>query len=102
MERSGHEVSEAFDGEEGVYLYRQAPADLVITDILMHKNGLEVIRGLRDDFPDVKIIAITGYDPDLLCEAKQLGASHTFRKPFGLQPFGEAVEELLEQENRES
>lgn len=47
LEREGFEITEAFDGEEGVQSYFANPADLVITDILMPENeGLEIIREL--------------------------------------------------------
>ena len=97
LELGGHEVVEAADGEEGVRLYREAPTDLVITDIKMPRTGgLEVIQDLRDDFPDVKIIAITGYEPENLNVARQLGALHTFEKPLNMGEFMQIVKEVLE------
>ena len=36
LERKGYQVREAADGKSGMDLYRQKPADLIITDILMH------------------------------------------------------------------
>ena len=48
LEMEGHEVIEARQGEEALRLHRAAPAELVITDILMpEKDGLEVIVALR-------------------------------------------------------
>jgi len=44
-------VADALDGQEGVQLYHQQPADMVITDIFMpEKDGLEVIQELTQDF----------------------------------------------------
>ena len=98
LEDFGHEVITAIDGEVGVRLYRQEPADLVISDIFMpHKDGLEVIRELRRDFPEIKIIVITGYNPARLSVAEDLGASRTFTKPLHMQKLMVAVEELLEE-----
>ena len=99
MELAGYEIAEASDGEEGVRLYRQAPADLIITDIQMpRKNGVKVIQELRHDFPEVKIIAVTGHAPEALSVARQLGVNHTFTKPFRMHELLEAVEELLEED----
>ena len=96
LELEGHDVVEASDGEEGVRLFREAPTDLVITDIKMpQKDGLEVIRGLRSDYPDVKIIAITGYEPEALTMAEELGAVHTFTKPLSMEEFVKTVDRLL-------
>jgi len=100
LERAGYEVAEAPDGRQGIRLYRQAPADLVITDIIMpEKEGLETIRELLRDFPDVKILAISGGGRVLADEylrlAKQFGAERTLAKPFDQKELLEAVHELV-------
>ena len=66
VERKGHKVLEANDGVQGLKVYSQESPDLVITDILMNKNGLEVIQELKRGFPAVKIIAMTGHNQDTL------------------------------------
>ncbi|MEW6347495.1 MAG: response regulator [Thermodesulfobacteriota bacterium] len=101
LEQAGHEVMEAPDGEEGVRLYRKTAADLVITDIIMpEKEGIETIMELRKDFPEVKIIAISGGGkamPSSTCLslAKGLGATKTLAKPFKRQELLDAVAEVL-------
>ena len=97
----GHEVDGAPDGHEGIVRYREHPADLVITDLFMpEKDGLETIRVLREVQPDLKVIAITGYDPDqqhgYLELAGDLGATRTFSKPFDTKEFVAAIQELLD------
>ena len=101
LERSGYEVVEASDGKEGLRLYREKATDLIITDIIMpEKEGIEVIMELQRDFPDVKIIAMSGggqLDPGLyLSMAKSFGAQYTFDKPVERQELLKAVRELLE------
>ncbi len=101
LKREGYEVIDAPDGEAGVKLYREKQTDLIITDIIMpEKEGIEIIMELRGDFPDVKIIAISGggrSEPaDYLNMAKRLGAERTFKKPFDRKEFLGAVRELLE------
>ena len=96
LQRSDYKVTVALDGKEGVELYRKEPADLVIVDIFMSEmDGLEVIRQLRAEFPDVHIIAISGAPKNLLPEAEKLGANQVLRKPFNLDVFIRAVEEEL-------
>ena len=96
LELSGYEVTEATNGVDGVDKYRDDPADLVITDIKMEpKNGLEVIRELRADLPEVRIIAITGFDPPALDTAMDLGAGRVFTKPLKMDELLTAIEELL-------
>ena len=101
LERAGYEVVEAGDGNEGLQSFREAPTDLIITDILMpEKEGLETIIDLRRDFPEVKIIAMSGGgrtgNLNFLEIARRLGAQHTLQKPFGLQEMLQAVRELLQ------
>jgi len=96
----GYEVMEAAEGGAGLKLYREKPADLVITDIVMPgKEGLETIMELRRSYPRVKIIAISGggrLGPrDYLQTAKLLGAHRIFFKPFEMKELLQAVQELL-------
>ena len=100
LKREGHEVVEALDGKEGLKLYRENPTDLVITDIIMPETeGIETIMELQRDFPDVKIIAISGgghNDPDqYLSIAQMLGVQKTFAKPIEREELLKAVSELL-------
>jgi len=61
LEQSGYHVTEARHGKEALQQYRLAPADLVIMDILMpDQDGLETTATLLREFPNVKVIAITG------------------------------------------
>ncbi len=101
LEREGHEVVGALDGKEGLRLYRENPTDLIITDLIMpEKEGIETIMELYNDFPDVKIIAISGggrLDPgQYLSMAKSFGAQYTFAKPVEREKLLKAVRELLE------
>ncbi len=96
LESAGYEVLIAYDGQEGIELHREGPADLVITDIFMsQKDGYDTIRGLREVSPRVKIIAITAGEGDDLAKAKELGAMRTFVKPIDVHEFLDTVEEVL-------
>jgi CheY-like chemotaxis protein len=100
LERDGYEVVTAANGDEGIRLHRRKSADVVITDILMPvKGGISTIHELRREFPDVKIIAITGggyYGPQshYLGMASQIGAQRVIAKPFIRRQILEAVSEL--------
>ena len=100
LSRSGHCVREARDGREGIHSFRTFPADLIITDLIMpRKEGLETIIDLRQEFPDLKIIAISGGGRDsrenYLKTAELCGASRIFHKPFDNDELLAAVDELL-------
>ena len=99
---AGYEVEDAPDGKEGLRLFQQKPFDLIITDILMPgKDGMETIIEMRREFPDVKIIAISGGGriiPDYyLDSAKLFGAMRTLAKPFEQKELLEMVRELLQE-----
>ena len=100
LEAAGHRVVEAPDGEAGVRLYRERLPDLVTTNIYMpEKDGIETIKELKQDFPDAKIIAISGSDLkgrfSLLSVAREFGAQRALSKPFARDEILKAVNELL-------
>lgn len=100
LSRAGFAVDLAADGVEGSVLYREAPADLVITDILMpEKEGLELIRELKRDYPHSKIIALSGggstVNFDFLPLAEKLGADAVLYKPIEREALLSCVQEVL-------
>src|SRR3989442_12400990 len=102
LEKEGYEVVEAREGDIGIRLFCENPADLIITDILMpEKEGIETILELRKVFPQVKIIAISGggrmRNLDGLPVAKAFGAVCTLAKPFERKELLEAVRAVLAQ-----
>jgi DNA-binding NtrC family response regulator len=101
LERARHEVVEARNGKVGISLYREKPANLVISDIIMPEvDGVATITILRQDYPDVKIIAISGGgrigSDAYLHVADNLGVLRTLPKPFGKSELLEVVREVLE------
>jgi CheY-like chemotaxis protein len=101
LEREGYETVAATDGNEGIRIYRENPADLIITDLIMpKKEGIETIMELHRDFQNVKVIAMSGggmNDPDLYLQiAKTIGAVKTLAKPLDRKELLEAVKELIE------
>jgi len=102
LERAGHEVREAADGQEASGILSTEKPKLMITDLIMpNKEGTETIREARKCQPDLKIIAISGgghsRGPDILDLAQKLGADRTFKKPFKPNEIAAAVDELLKQ-----
>jgi len=101
LEMAGYEVLEAADGSHGIALFREMPADLVITDIFMpEKEGISTIGELKREFPNLKIIAVTGGGNkrrgfEYLQFAGKVGADCTLSKPFERQEILDAVKKLL-------
>ncbi|HEY7531515.1 MAG TPA: response regulator [Nitrospiraceae bacterium] len=103
LTQAGYDVREARDGREALEQYRQNQVDLVIMDILMpDQDGLESITALRREFPQVKVIAITGGTDmigilSFLDVAKMMGAGRTLQKPFEMHTLLDTVKaELLQ------
>ena len=98
LKQAGYTVVEAHNGHEGCELQRMEPVDLVVTDIRMpEREGLETIQALRQEFPEIKIIAISGGVGPLnfLPLARKFGALGTLQKPFSLQQLYEVLREVL-------
>ena len=61
LERAGHEVRQAADGDAGIRANERHAADVVIVDIFMPgQGGLQTIGRLRREWPAVKIVAMSG------------------------------------------
>ncbi len=110
LEGAGHEVRVVSNGNEAIELQRGEPADLIITDIIMpEKDGVTTIKEIRQEFPGIRIIAISGgggldlltYKPEAittsayLSAAEQAGADLIFTKPFEREDIIQAVDDLL-------
>jgi CheY-like chemotaxis protein len=100
LQSMGHHVVEARHGAEALELIGEAVVDLVLTDLIMpEKDGLETIEVLRRQYPDVKIIAMSGGSvisaSDYLKLAEGLGAARVLAKPFSHDELRLAVESVL-------
>lgn len=100
LEREGYHITESSNGKMGIKMYREEPADLVITDIIMpEKEGIETIIDLRKEFPKVKIIAMSGGGhigaESYLEIAKKIGAAKTLAKPITNDELIETIAEVL-------
>jgi len=100
VEKAGYEADLASNGEEGMDMIDEGSFNLVITDIIMpRKEGIEIITAIRKDYPQIKIIAMSGggrFTPEgYLRSAKILGADRIFTKPFNHREMMTAIDELL-------
>jgi CheY-like chemotaxis protein len=110
LERAGYAVTLANNATEGLEAVAQQPPDVVITDIIMPKvHGVELIKTLRERYPRIRIIAISGggsfgplaYKPEAisthayLAAAREAGAQEVLTKPFDLTDLIAAVRRLL-------
>jgi CheY-like chemotaxis protein len=73
------------------------PIDLIISDVRMPgPSGLQILTAVRRSNWHVPFILITAFgSPELRTEARRLGASATFDKPFDLDDLMTAVAILV-------
>ncbi|HEV8542743.1 MAG TPA: response regulator [Verrucomicrobiae bacterium] len=99
LEKKGHDIDEAENGEEGLSQFRSVGADLVITDLFMpEREGLETTLHLRRMENAPEVIVISGhpsYAKIFLQTAKRLGARTVLSKPFSPEEIIEAVNDAL-------
>ena len=100
LECVGYQVYTANNGAEGLQLYREKQPEVVITDLAMPvMDGIEMMGALRAEYPDSRIIAISGFNPDkqadCLSVADNIGAVETFVKPVKPDALLRRIEELV-------
>jgi CheY-like chemotaxis protein len=100
LERAGHKVAEAANGDDALAVLDKRAVDLVITDVIMpERDGVETIREMRRRRSPAKILVITGGGPDKRMEylgvAEIFGADRSLAKPFKLANLVGVVEEML-------
>jgi DNA-binding response OmpR family regulator len=96
LERDGHRVVQAKDGEEALARFAEEHIDLVVLDIMLPKlDGLEVCRRLRATSA-VPIIMLTARDDELdKVLGLELGADDYITKPFSVREFRSRVRAQL-------
>jgi CheY-like chemotaxis protein len=101
LQSAKYNVVTAATANAGITAYREHKPDLVVTDVLMpEKDGLELIRELRELDPAVRIVAISGGGStkftNALSAAQAFGAQAAVRKPFAPNVLLEAVSRVLD------
>ncbi|WP_404375809.1 response regulator [Vreelandella aquamarina] len=102
LQIDNYRVIEASQGKEAIKaLESHHDIELVITDICMPEmDGTELIRSLKERYPSLPVLAISGGQRTLnsrftLGSARMAGAEQTLTKPISLAKFREAVRESL-------
>lgn len=83
--KEGYNVSAAFNGLDGIALFRQGEFDIVLVDIMMPKlDGIEVIKLIRENSA-VPILIMSAKDSDVdKAIGLGFGADDYIAKPFSL------------------
>ena len=96
LERDGHKVVQARDGEEALRRFGEEDVDLVVLDVMLPRlDGLEVCKRLRNQ-SNVPIIMLTARGEELdKVLGLELGADDYITKPFSIREFRSRVRALL-------
>ncbi len=78
------EAEYALNGYDALKMMAENPFDIVITDLKMSSlGGMELLRRVKDAYPDTKVIVITGYATvSSSVEVMKMGAADYLPKPF--------------------
>lgn len=84
LESLQYEIHEALTGEEAIEMMLQQKYDLILLDLkLPGMSGLDVIRSMRNQKIDTKIVIISAHGTiESAVESMKLGASDFIEKPF--------------------
>ncbi|MHB9036503.1 MAG: sigma-54-dependent transcriptional regulator [Armatimonadota bacterium] len=96
---AGYDTATAADGASGLDAAKNGDFDLVMLDMSLPKmSGLEVLRGIKEEKPDLPVIMVTAYgSTQTAIEALRLGAYDYITKPFELDELQMVAERALEQ-----
>ena len=90
-------VRSAPDGEIGLSMMRETPADIVITDINMpFMDGLELSEAIRREFPSAVVIILTGYQKfEYAQTALHVGVFDYLMKPISSEQLDECMKRAI-------
>ncbi|MFH1266795.1 MAG: response regulator [Planctomycetota bacterium] len=102
LTEAGYAVRTVAGGHDALRACRAEPFDVMLTDLRMpDMDGLEVIRAMAEEFPEVRIVVITGYPSQQSAEqARKLGIFDYLEKPLSPTRLSEATAAVLAQPPR--
>lgn len=97
IEADGYRVTTASSAEEGFFLLHSEKPDLLLLDFgLPQRNGLDLLRQIRKDRVDVRILMLTSHNTiEERVEGLKAGADDYLGKPFSFPELLARMEALL-------
>ncbi len=94
---AGHEVRLAEDGADALAQFELAPADLILSDIMMPKlDGLHLLKAVREKNEDVPFILLAGAPTtDSAISAVRYHATEYLPKPISMEQLLDTVTRAL-------
>jgi DNA-binding response OmpR family regulator len=93
----GYDVSSASNAEEGFFLIHSEHPDLLLLDLtLPHRNGLDILRQIRREGVDVRVLVLTSHNTvEDRVEGLNCGADDYLGKPFSFPELTARIHALL-------
>jgi DNA-binding response OmpR family regulator len=94
---AGYEVLAASSAEEGFFMVHSGQPDLLLLDLtLPHRNGLDVLRQIRKEGLDIRVLILTSHNTvDDRVEGLRSGADDYLGKPFSFPELLARMDALL-------
>ncbi len=101
FERKNISYRTARDGIEALERMEEAPVTVVITDLHMPRmDGMQLIRKIKERWPDTDIITITGYKNNFsYTDVINAGASDFISKPFNFDELEAKLNRIIRERN---
>jgi len=103
LKAKGYEVSVAANGRDGLNIYQgyAEEIDLIVTDLKMPTlSGYELERTVHSQFPEQKIIAITGsIQSGKMYQNNMTGFDAIIEKPFDIPEILNRISQVLQRSN---
>ena len=98
LSEEGFLVDSALRVDEALDRLKKNAYDLVLTDLMIpEKNGLEAVRAVARDYPDLGVVMFTGYpNVDSAVESMKLGSLDYLPKPFTPDELLQVVQRSLD------
>jgi two-component system cell cycle sensor histidine kinase/response regulator CckA len=97
LESKGHKVSTSLRAKGGLEIFRKGRFDLVLSDITIpDMDGIELIKKMKENDQQVKIIVITGHlQKEKEEKARQAGADEVLIKPFKNELLYQTISKIV-------
>lgn len=98
LQADGHDVYEAFDGEQALEMFGRVHPDLVLLDAVIPKmDGLTVLSEIRKHDKTTGVVMFSALTSELLAlQAMQGGADDFVNKPFTLKTLRMHIRRVLD------
>ncbi len=93
----GHEMVTALDGSEALKIIDNDSPALILLDLRMPGiNGIQILKKVRKEKPNIKVIVITAFGKEAKEEVEGIGIDGFFEKPIDLSSLIDRISYVLQ------